>query len=130
MSVGCQLPMNYRLILLRILDTAWRYWYGSIDGGTQQALDDVWNGVMANNILRILDMGMDDEGVFFFCGESVVERKSFCWSVRILSLSSKSVQTRYLPTHLPNNGCRINMPPFGFPSSTASHTRSSLCIGE
>lgn len=40
-------------------------------------------------ILRILDMGMDDEGVFFFCGESVVERKSFCWSVRILSLSSK-----------------------------------------
>lgn len=65
MSVGCQLPMNYRLILLRILDTAWRYWYGSIDGGTQQALDDVWNGVMANNIKNIR-YGDDDEGVFFF----------------------------------------------------------------
>jgi hypothetical protein len=27
--------------------------YGSIDGGTQQALDDVWNGVMANKYIEI-----------------------------------------------------------------------------
>ena len=118
---------------------AWSYYvYWTPHGGigTDQSMEGLSRRWMMCGmelwpiILRILDLGMDDEGVFFFCGESVVERKSFCWSVRILSLSSKSVQTRYLPTHLPNNGCRINMPPFGFPSSTASHTRSSLCIGE
>jgi hypothetical protein len=45
--------------------------YGSIDGGTQQALDDVWNGVMANKYIEIWGWMMRRE-VFFFSVESLV----------------------------------------------------------
>ena len=74
---------------------------------------------------------------YFFLTKSSVVTYDSCTRKSSVGLSVSSLESvikvfkhrvGYIPT---NHGCRINnMSPFGFPSSNASHTRSSLCIGE